>query len=142
MRVRDDEDAALDACRRLCHRLPASRFTVPNHSVGLLPRPGARCAMNSELPCVPTIGEETTPQRAEPCVPRRPQHAGDGIGAQVGIRHQTALDGGAPHLELRLHEQHEVRVGRGHRSPAGSTWRQRDERQIARDHRRRRRRRR
>ena len=72
----------------------------------------ARWAMNSALPCVPAIGEETTPQRAEPGVPRRPQHARDGVGAERGIRHEPALDRRAPDLELRLDQQHEVGVRR------------------------------
>ena len=57
-----------------------------------------------------------TPQRAEARVPRRPQHARHGVGAGRGIRHESALDRGAPDLELRLHEQHEVGVGRRHRA--------------------------
>ena len=138
VRVRDDQDAALG----VGHGLPASRFTVLNHSVGLLPRPGARCAMNSALPCVPAIGEETTPQVPEPLVPRRPQHARDGVGAGRGIRHESALDRGAADLELRLHQQHEVGVGGGHRARGRQHVRERDEREIAGDELRGRRRRR
>ena len=119
-------------------RLPVSRFTVLNHSVGLLPRAaGARCAMYSALPCVPAIGEETTPQRAEPRVPRGPQHARDRIGAGAGIRHESALDRRAPDLELRLDQQHEVGVVGATARGGRQHVRERDERQVAGDERRR-----
>ena len=142
-RVHDDQDVAFG----VGHGLPVSRFTVLNHSVGLLPRPAPsprfrKCAMNSALPCVPAIGEETTPQVPEPRVPRRPQHPGDGIGTGCGIRHESALDRGATDFELRLHQQHEVGVCGGHRACGRQHVRERDERQIAGDELRGRRRRR
>ena len=72
--------------------------------------------MYSALPCVPAIGEETTPQVPSPASHAAQSTLVDGVGAERGIRHESALDRGAAHLELRLDQQHEVGVVRRHRA--------------------------
>ena len=55
---------------------------------------GARCTRSSRA--CPAIGEETTPARAEPCIPRRPQHTGHGV--RAGWRHPSRAPRGRPVL--------------------------------------------
>jgi hypothetical protein len=92
---------------------------VLNHSVGLLPRlPGeVHQVLGIAVRAEDRRGQD--PEHPEALIPGAPQHARHRIGADRGIGHEPAAHRGAPHLELRLDEQHDVGVGGGGRRDRG-----------------------
>ena len=131
--VRDHQDVALVA-----HRGPLGRRTriqgrasiAPPHSVGLPPTLADSQTRYSWLPLRADHWGGDDARRRQPEIPRRPEHAAHGVVPRGAIAHDTLADPGAPDLELRLDQQHEVgaesRPSRRARAGRG----QRDERDV------------
>ena len=83
------------------------------------------------LPSAPRNGEVTNERTPSPSASNAPIDLAQDRSVHHGIAHDAALAHVvAAGLELRLHEQHELRLGGGEREQVGRDRAQRDEREI------------
>ena len=94
---------------------PPCHFVHPTHPFCRIRTARAlRCTRYSWLPWLPAIGEDRTPAVPSPRSKAAQSTFATASERSAGVAHHAFAHAAAAHLELRLHEQHEVGVvGRG-----------------------------